>query len=207
MSSTTSLAYTPVRVGSRPAWSPWGGGALLAGALVLLAATITEYFVWQTTTLGTGVFVVFSALFLVSIVLYVVAMLALAFAGGGIVGSSVIGKVALVAFAIGWAGQQLLYWTSYFFDQYPATLDVLSLFFVVLTYLGAIIAGIVIAIGRVVTGIARWALLVGLVLAGICGTIANASTDATVVTVLLSISCVIQAAIGASYLRPSLREA
>lgn len=40
-------------------------------------ATVIEYFVWQTTTLATGVFVVFSILFFANLVLYLVSMLSL----------------------------------------------------------------------------------------------------------------------------------
>lgn len=53
MSYSTVIAAAPTAV--RPRWSTWGGGALLAGSLALLVATIVEYFVWQTTTLATGV--------------------------------------------------------------------------------------------------------------------------------------------------------
>jgi len=190
---------------SRPRWSSWGGGALLAGGLVLLTATIIEYFVWQTTTLATGVFVVFSVLFLANIVLYLVAMSALALADGGIAGRSAIGRTGLVLFGLGWAVGQAVYWSSYFLDALPVALDVLGTVALVVTYAGAVAAAVVIALGRVVHGLARWSLVVGLAIGAICAGIANAVSDQVLTTVLLSVSCAAQAWVGLTYLRARRR--
>lgn len=187
--------------GTRPRWSTWGGGALLAGAVALLAATIVEYFVWQTTTLATSVFLVFSVLFFANVVLYLFAMPALAFADDGITGPSLIGRIGLVLFCVGWAVQQIVYWTSYFFTALPASLDALSTVALVVTYVGVVAAAVIIARGRVVRGIARWSLIVGFAIAALCGGIANTTSDERVKTVLLSISCVAQALVGVTYLR------
>jgi len=196
----TSETAVDTRANSRPRWSTWGGGGLLAGGLALLVATILEYFVWQTTTLGTGVFVAFSILFLANIVLYLVAMPALAFAGGGIAGRSAIGRAGLVLFGVGWAVSQIVYWSGYFLDAFPTALDVTQTIALVVTYVGAIAAAVIIALGRVVRGLPRWSLLVGLAIAAICAGIANAVSDQVLTTVLLSISCAAQALVGLSYL-------
>jgi len=190
---------------TRPRWSSWGGGALLVGGLALLVATVVEYFVWQTTTLETGLFIVFSILFLANIVLYLVAMPALAFADGGIAGGSVIGRVGLVLFGAGWAVGQVIYWSSYFVGSLPSALDVLGTVALVVTYVGAIAAAVVIAIGRVAAGVARWALLVGLAVGAVCAGIANAVSDQLLTTVLLSVSCAAQALVGLVYLRTPAR--
>ncbi len=191
--------------GVRPRWSGWGGGGLLVGALALLAATILEYFVWQTTELVTGVFVAFSVLFFANIAIYVVAMFALAFAGGGIVGSSVIGKLGFVLFGVGWAAQQVIYWSNYFVYPFPTALSVLYTVVLVLTYLGAVAAAVVVALGRVVRGLARWALLIGFVVAAVCAGVAKVWPDDLVLrTVLMSISCLAHGFVGLRYLRSRL---
>ena len=184
----------------RPRWSTWGGGGLFIGGLTLLVATVIEYFVWQTTTLATGVFVVFSILFFANIVLYLISMFSLAFADGGIAGGSIIGRIGLVLFGIGWAVQEVIYWTSYFLSSLPSVLGVLSTVALVVTYVGAIAAAVIIALGRVVRGLARWALIVGFAIAAICATIARSQSDQVLITVLLSLSCVAQALVGLSYL-------
>ncbi len=199
--SNVDVAET-VRV--RPRWSTWGGGALALGAILLLAATIVEYFVWQTSTLATGVFVTFSILFLANALLYLVSMFALAFAGGGIVGSSLIGKIGLILFGLGWAVQQIIYWSSYYVDALSSAVEILNTIFLIITYVGAAAAAVIIALGRVVRGLARWALIIGFAIAAICAAIANASGDEILTTVLLSISCVAQAFVGFSYLTPRL---
>ena len=178
----------------------WGGGGLFIGGLTLLVATVIEYFVWQTTTLATGVFVVFSILFFANIVLYLISMFSLAFADGGIAGGSIIGRIGLVLFGIGWAVQEVIYWTSYFLSSLPSVLGVLSTVALVVTYVGAIAAAVIIALGRVVRGLARWALIVGFAIAAICATIARSQSDQVLITVLLSLSCVAQALVGLSYL-------
>lgn len=198
---TTDTRTAEPTIGVRPRWSALGGGALLAGALALFAATIVEFFVWQTTTTATGVFVVFSILFFANVVLYLVAMPTLAFAGGGIAGSSRLGRAGLVLFGVGWAVQQVIYWVGYFVSALPPALEVLGVVALVVTYLGAITAAVVIALGRVVRGLARWALLIGFVVAGICAAIGQGVADATATTSLLCLSCLAQAVVGVVYLR------
>lgn len=185
----------------RPRWSTWGGGAFLVGALALLAATIVEYVVWQTTTLATGVFVVFSVLFFANVVLYLIAMFTLGFADGGIAGRSAIGRTGLVLFGIGWAVNQVIYWTGYLQPVLAPALGVLSTIALVVTYLGAIAAAVFIALGRVVRGLARWALLIGLVIGAVCAAISYTTSDQVLITVVLSVSCAAQAFVGLSYLR------
>lgn len=201
--SNDTLTTTPT-TSTRPRWSTWGGGALFLGGLALLIATILEYFVWQTTTLDTGVFVAFSVLLFANVLLYLIAMFALAFADGGITGRSVVGRLGLVLFAVGWAVQEAVYWTGYHVASLPAALEVLSTIALVITYLGAIAAAVTIALGRVVRGVARWSLLVGLAVGAVCATISRGTTDEVLVTVLLAISCAAQAIVGLTYLRPRL---
>ncbi|PJJ63434.1 hypothetical protein [Compostimonas suwonensis] len=204
---SNNLAVTDQTSGTRPRWSIVGGGSLLTGALVLLVATILEYFVWHTDTLATGVFVLFSILFLANIVLYLVAMVALGFADGGIAGPSIIGRTGLVLFGVGWAVQQIIYWSGYFTGSLPTAVTTLSIIALIVTYLGAIAAAVVIALGGVVGGLARWALIIGFAIAGICAGIANSQSDQVLTTVLLSLSCVAQAFVGLSYLRSRRRPA
>jgi len=205
LSNNTVIAAAPTAV--RPRWSTWGGGALLTGSLALLVATIVEYFVWQTTTLATGIFVVFSILLFANIALYLVAMFSLAFADGGIAGRSAIGRIGLILFGVGWAVQESIYWSGYFSDTLPSALDVLSTVALIVTYVGVIAAAVIVALGRVVRGLARWALIVGFAIAAVCASVANSQSDEMLSTVLLSVSCVAQGLVGLSYLRARLNDA
>ena len=105
------------RAGGHPAWGVWGGVAVTIGAVLLLVATLLEGPLWQAETFDHGLLAVFSALFLGSTVAHAIAMIPLS--GGrtgadGIVGSSVMGRVALLGFgAIFLASQTLYYAVTY----------------------------------------------------------------------------------------------
>ncbi len=53
---------------------------------------------------------------------------------------------------------------------------------------------------RIATGIARWSLLVGIVVALVCGIVASATDSIGVVTIAYSISAAAQFLVGLSYL-------
>jgi hypothetical protein len=199
----TTLAAPTTR---RPIWQIHGGGDLVVGAALLLVATLLEYPLLTDSTDRGPLFWGFVVTFVLSLVAYAAAMFALAFGSkgdDGIVGRSVLGRAALIGFGIFWFAAQLVYLLSHYFTAPGsdfAAANAAAIVLVALTYVSAVVAGIVIVRARVATGFARWSLLLLMIVAAVCGGIANAVGSPEVVTVAYSLSTVAQLLIGVSYL-------
>jgi hypothetical protein len=187
---------------TRPAWSRLGGGGILAAALLLFSATILEYFYWvpaggDSPALLVAILVTFG----LSILLYLLCVFPLAFGStgsNGIVGRSVVGKIALLAFGIGFAALQ----TTYLMNTYITGGDAgaVSPVLAAVQYLGVLVAAIIIARVGIATGAARWALLVGAVVSAVCQVVVQTAVSYEVVTIAYSVSTIVQAAVGVTYL-------
>jgi len=190
----------------RPVWQTLGGGGLLLAGALLLVATLLEYPLLASPGDRGPTFWPFVAAFALSLLAYAAAVFPLAFGSrgsDGIVGRSVVGKAALVAFGFLWLAMQLVYLLAHYFtaaDSDFAAVNVATTVLMVLTYLAVIVAGVSIIRARIATGFARWSLLVLMVVAGVCGAIANAVDSVEVLTVAYSLSCVAQLLVGVSYL-------
>jgi hypothetical protein len=189
-----------VREGTRPAWAVWGGAAVTAGGAMLLAATLVEVAYWEAPS--TGLLGVLTVLFLGSTAAHALAMIPLS--GGrsgsdGIVGPSLVGRIALLAFGAVFLTSQTVYYTvTYALPEVDDYSGVLTLS----TALGAIqlilllVGAIAIIRAKVATGAARWAFLALSVVAIVTGVIANGTESAEVAAVALLCSTGAQIVVG-----------
>jgi len=188
------------RGGARPAWGVWGGAAVTVGGAMLLVATLVEIAYWEGPS--TALLSVFTVLFLGSTVAHSLAMIPLS--GGrsgsdGIVGSSLVGRVALLGFGALFLTSQTVYYTVTYalpeVDDYSGVL-ILS------TALGAIqlvlllVGAVVIVRAKVATGAARWAFLALSGMSILTGVIANGTDSAEVAAVALLCSTGTQIVVG-----------
>ncbi|MGX5681706.1 hypothetical protein [Schumannella luteola] len=192
---------------TRPAWSTFGGGGILLAATLLFVATILEYVYWVVAEADSpGLLVAVVVTLGASILLYAAAVFPLAFGSrgsNGIVGRSVLGKVALLAFGLGFAVAETLYLiATYGIGADPGWG---AMVFFVVQFVGIVVAAIVIARASIATGFARWSLLIGSALALVCSIVVRTTDSFEVVTVAYCVSTVIQAIVGASYLAAGKR--
>ena len=186
--------------GARPGWGVWGGAAITTGGVLLMVATLVEIAYWEAP--NTGLLSVFTVVFLGSTVAHSLAMIPLS--GGrsgsdGIVGSSLVGRVALLAFGALFLTSQTVYYTVTYalpeVDDYSGVL-ILS------TALGAtqmvllLVGAIVIVRAKVATGAARWAFLALSGMSILTGVIANGTGSAEVAAVALLCSTGTQIVVG-----------
>jgi hypothetical protein len=186
--------------GARPVWGVWGGAAVLVGGTLLLAATLVEVAYWEGP--NGGLLVVFAVLFLGSTVAHALSMIPLS--GGrtgsdGIVGSSLVGRVALLGFGAVFLTSQTLYYTvTYALPEVDDYSGVLALS----TALGAIqlllllVGAIEVVRAKVATGAARWAFLALSGVSILTGVIANGTESAEVAAVALLCSTGTQIVVG-----------
>ncbi len=191
------------RNGSRTA----GAGAFAAAAVLLLVATLLELGTLPHPSDHGGLFWLFFVVFAVSILLFAYAVFPLALGskgGNGIVGPSALGTIGLIAFGIFWLVSQVFYLISTYFSPNSA-LDTVSTVFIGLAFIGGIIAAIVIIRAGVEKGIARWSLLVAVIVSLVTGAISAAVGDLVLTTVMEIVSTLAQLLVGVSYLpsRPS----
>lgn len=195
--ATTPAASLSAR---RPAWGVWGGGLIIVGGALLLIATLVEVPLQEDTS--AGLLGLFAALFLGSTVAHALAMVPLS--GGrtgadGIVGGSVLGRLALLGFgAIFLASQTVYYVVSYAMPpvQDYSGVFALTLALSVIQLLLLLIGSIVIIRAGVATGAARWAFLALTVVAVVTGAVANATDSLEVATVALLCSTGAQIVVG-----------
>ncbi|WP_378143683.1 hypothetical protein ACFJGV_09660 [Cnuibacter sp. UC19_7] len=194
---TTTSAARPVR---RPTWAVWGGGLITVGGTLLLIATLVEVPLQgdpSPALLGT-----FAALFLGSAVAHALSMVPLS--GGrtgseGIVGSSLVGRLALLGFGAVFLTSQTVYFVVTYalppVDDYSGAF-VLTLALSVTQLLLLLIASLVVVRAGVAIGAARWALLALTVVAVVTGAVANATDSLEVATVALLCSTGAQIVVG-----------
>ncbi|WP_291036456.1 hypothetical protein [Herbiconiux sp.] len=186
----------------RPAWGLWGGSAITLGGALLFVATLIEVPLWQEETLNPGLLAVFTVLFLGSTVAHAVAMIPLS--GGrtgsdGIVGRSLVGRVALLGFGAVFLTMQTVYYTVTYAlpaaDDYSGVLALTTVLGVVQLAL-LLIGSLVIIRAGVATGAARWAFLALTVVAIITGATANTTESTEIATVALLCSTGAQIVVG-----------
>lgn len=190
------------RQGTRPVWGVGGGVAITLGGVLLLIATLVEVPLWAGEQPDPGLLGIFTVLFLGSTVAHAVAMIPLA--GGrtgadGIVGASVVGRVALLGFGAVFLTSQTVYYVVTYalppVDDYSGVLaltTVLGVGQLVLLLVGSI----AIIRAGIATGAARWAFLALTCVAIVTGVVANAAETTEAATVALLCSTGAQIVVG-----------
>ncbi|WP_295853931.1 hypothetical protein [uncultured Microbacterium sp.] len=177
---------------SRLSWPRAAGILILAGGVLLTAATALE--------IGTGVSAdpgpatVFWVLFLASTLAHVVAMFPLALGRGdgqGAVGSSLIGKIALLGFGAFFLANQSLYLlAAHLLPTAEPGGGAMAFLFGMSAVQGVLllVGGIVIVRARVFTGAARWAILVLALVGFALGVVVNNSSIEALTTTMYFVS-------------------
>lgn len=148
---------------SHPSWPRVAGILILAGGVLLTAATALE--IGADVSTDPGPATAFWALFLASTLAHVVAMFPLALGRGdgrGAVGSSAVGKIALLGFGAFFLANQSLYLlAAYLLPNAEPTDGAMAFLFGMSAVQGVLllIGGIVIVRARVLGGAARWTIL------------------------------------------------
>jgi len=164
----------------RPPWPRAAGILILTGGVLLTAATALE--IGTDVSTDPGPAVAFWVLFLASTLAHVVAMFPLALGRGdgqGAVGSSIVGTLSLLGFAAFFLANQSLYLlAAYLLPTAEPTDGATAFLFGMSAVQGVLllVGGIVIARARVLTGAARWAILVLAVIGFALGAVINASS-------------------------------
>ncbi len=176
-----------------------GGAVLLVASLLLVIATFCEAPLLDHADDRSGLFWWFVVAFILSAVGYLVAALLLALGRAAIAARSAAARTGLIAFGVLWLVAQVLY----LFGTYLTPSDGLLLTSTILSLLmlvGGLVAAIVIGVRALLGGVARWSLLVGVLVSGVTGAIAAGSDSAVLVTVLHAISAAVLALVGLAYL-------
>ncbi|WP_368497676.1 hypothetical protein [Herbiconiux sp. A18JL235] len=193
MTSTT-------RSTTRPAWGVWGGLSIVIGGALLFVATLIEVPLSEQST--PGLLGLFTPLFLGSAVAHALSMMFLA--GGrtgadGIVGGSMVGRLAL----LGFGGVFLTSQTVYYVVSYalPPVEDYSGAFALTLVLsvgqlLLLLVASVAIVRAGIATGAARWALLALTAVAVATGAVANTADSFAVATTALLCSTGAQIVVG-----------
>lgn len=163
-----------------PSWPRGAGILILTGGVLLTAATALE--VGTDVSSEPGPAAAFWVLFLASTLAHVAAMFPLALGRGdgqGAVGSSLVGKIALLGFGAFFLANQSMYLLAAYLMPTAAPADgAVSFLFGMSAVQGVLllVGGIVIARARVLTGPARWAMLVLAIIGFALGAVINASS-------------------------------
>ena len=180
MSATvTAVRSSPESVSGR-AWPRGAGILILTGGVLLTAATALE--IGTDVSSEPGPATAFWVLFLASTLAHVAAMFPLALGRGdgqGAVGPSVVGKIALLGFGAFFLANQSLYLlAAYLLPTAEPTDGAMAFLFGMSAVQGVLllVGGIVIARARVLTGPARWAMLVLAIIGFALGAVINASS-------------------------------
>lgn len=180
---------------------PTGGSIFFIASVLLIVATALELPLLGDPTDHGGPFWPFVLCFGLAAIGYLIGSLLLAFGTRPVTGSSPLAKVGLAVFGVFWLIAQTLYLVATYFARSEALRTVSTILSLVMI-LGGLAAGVVIAVRGTVTGIARWSLLVGVIVSGVTGAIA-AGGSAGLVTTLHLISAIVLALVGCSYLLSS----
>jgi hypothetical protein len=187
---------------ARARWSTLGGGGLVASFGLLLVATLLEYGLLAAPTEWTPLTGVFLALFAVSLLLALLAVVALALGStgsDGIVGRSTLGRVALIAYGVLWLAMETLYLVAVYVVGDADLLAVTGVLGVLMS-VSSIIAAVVIAVKGVAVGVGRWSMIAAIVVSAVTGGAATGTGDALTITVLHGISALGMLLVGVSYL-------
>jgi len=164
----------------RPSWPRAAGILILTGGVLLTAATALEIGTDVSTEPGPAT--AFWVLFLASTLAHVAAMFPLALGRGdgrGAVGSSVAGKLALLGFGAFFLANQSLYLLAGYLLPISEPVDGATAFLFGMSAVQGLlltIGGIMIVRARVLTGAARWAILVLSLVGFALGAVINASS-------------------------------
>ncbi|MDQ1123639.1 hypothetical protein [Microbacterium trichothecenolyticum] len=165
---------------SRPSWPRVAGILILTGGVLLTAATALE--IGTDVAVDTGPALAFRVLFLASTLAHVTAMFPLALGRGdgeGAVGSSTVGKLALLGFAAFFLASQSLYLLVASLLPTAEPTDGATVFLVGMRAVQGIlllVGGLVIVRARVLTGAARWAILALSIIAFALGVVVATSS-------------------------------
>jgi len=176
-----AIVVPPSSAGTaRPSWPRAAGILILTGGVLLTAATALE--IGTDVSAEPGPATAFWVLFLASTLAHVAAMFPLALGRGdgrGAVGSSLVGKIALLGFGAFFLANQSLYLAAAYLlpTAEPAGGAVAFLFGMsAVQGLLLLVGGIVIVRARVLTGAARGAILVLALIGFALGVVVNNSS-------------------------------
>lgn len=195
-----SVSDAPVP--ARPVWRTYGGGGLLLGGSVLLFATIIEWIASADPAAGDGMLLAYGVAFVAALAVLAASVLPLALGStgrNGVVGASMLGRVALIAY--GWlflAAQVALLFATYADGGGAAA--VLSLALTGAQTIAAVVAVVVIARARVATGVARWSFAASVAAGIVAGAVANAAPSLEIVMIGFCVSATSIALVGLTYL-------
>ncbi len=184
---------------------PTGGSVFFIASVLLIVATLLELPLLGHPSDRGALFWLFTVSFALAAIGYLLGSLQLAFGARPVTGPSELAKAGLTVFGVFWLVAQALYLVG----AYLAPADTLLLVSTILSLvmiLGGLVAGIVIAARGTVTGIARWSLLIGVIVSGVTGAIAGGGS-AGLVTALHLVSAVVLALVGFSFLLSAPRAA
>jgi hypothetical protein len=176
----TAVVSDAATIGARPRWPRTAGLLIAVGGVLLTAATAVEITADVATQPGPAT--AFWVLFLASTLTHVAAMVPLALGRGdgqGAVGASLVGKVALLGFgALFLANQSMYLVTAYLLPSAALTEGALAFLVGMSAAQGValLVGGIVIVRAGVLTGGARWAVLVLALVGFALGVVLNVST-------------------------------
>lgn len=179
MTTTYASSDRDTVASSDPSWQRAAGILILVGGILLTAATVLEITTDVSAAPAAGVFWV---LFLASTIAHVGAMFPLALGRGdgrGAVGMSTAGKVALLGFGAFFLANQSLYLVvAYLLPTSEPTDGATAFLFGMSAVQGVLllVGGIAIVRARVLTGPARWAILVLALVGFALGIIVNNSS-------------------------------
>jgi hypothetical protein len=176
----TAVESDAATIGPRPRWARTAGILIVVGGALLTAATAIELTADVSTQSGPAT--AFWVLFLASTLAHVAAMVPLALGRGdgeGAVGASLVGKVALLGFGALFLANQSMYLVTAYLLPSAVFTDGAMAFLVAMSAVQGIallIGGIVIVRAGVLTGAARWAVLVLALVGFALGVVLNVST-------------------------------
>lgn len=204
MNIAAPVADVPVavdpRLSARPIWRSYGGGGLILGGVVLLAATLVEWAYGAGEGKDGVLGMTYGIAFLVALVVLAAATLPLALGTtgrDGIVRGSTLGRIGLIGYGVAFLGAQIAYlYMSFTTVDASAVNLVLS----IVQTLCAILAVVAIVRARVVSGVARWSFLVSVVIGVVAGISSNAGAPFEAVMIGFCISAASIAFVGATYL-------
>ncbi|WP_144783170.1 hypothetical protein [Microbacterium sp. BH-3-3-3] len=185
---------------ARLSWPRAAGILILTGGVLLTAATAVEIGTDVSTEAGPAT--AFWVLFLASTIAHVAAMFPLALGRGdghGAVGASVVGKVALLGFGAFFLANQSLYLlAAYLLPTAEPTGGATAFLFAMSAVQGVLltIGGILIVRARVLSGAARWAVLVLSLIGFVLGAVLNASSIEALTNAMYFVSTGAQVVVG-----------
>lgn len=208
MTVTTDTRITRPTSNHSSSWPKAAGILILAGGILLTAATAIE--ISSDVATAAGPAAAFWVLFLASTFAHVAAMFSLALGRGdgqGAAGRSIVGKVALLGFGAFFLANQSMYLLAAYLLQATApTEGAMAFLFGMSAVQGVLllVGGIVIVRAKVLTGAARWAILVLAIIGFALGAVINASSAEALTNTMYFVSTGAQIVAGILIARASL---